>query len=298
MTEPREIDVTTADVTLRVLQWGEQDAPIALCLHGFPDTAHGWRRVAPLLAAAGWRVVAPFMRGYAPSTVSATGVYHVGALMDDALKVLDAVGASGDDVLIGHDWGAIAGAGVAALPDAPFTRAVLMSVPPLAAFRGRVPDRGRLMATLPRQMARSWYIAFNQLPWLPEQSASWLIPRLWRQWSPGYAADEDVALVREAIGAPENWRAALAYYRQTLRGSVPPPPYDALHGHWLSPPLLPVLYLHGTDDGCMTADYTRWSDRVLPDGSHTELVENAGHFLALEQPEIVARHILDFVGRR
>ena len=296
MAAPREIDVTTPDVTLRVLVWGDDDAPVALCLHGFPDTAHGWRKVAPLLVDAGYRVVAPFMRGYAPSSVSSDGSYHVGALMDDALRVLDAVGRTGRDVLIGHDWGAIAGAGLVAVPDGPFARAVIMSVPPLAAFRGRVPDRGRLLAGLPMQMARSWYIAYNQLPWLPDHSASWLIPRLWRQWSPGYAAHEDVALVRAAIGSPENWRAALGYYRQNMRFTTPPPQYADLHRHWLAKPAMPILYLHGADDGCMTADYTRWAQRVLRDGSRIELVADAGHFLQLEQPEVVARHILDFVG--
>ena len=130
MLEPDTIDVATPAVQLRVLSWGPEDAPIALCLHGFPDTAYGWRRVAPMLVDAGWRVVAPFMRGYAPSSLPKDGSYHVGALMDDALRVLDAAGATGRDVIIGHDWGAMAGAGLAAMPDSPFAKAVIMSVPP------------------------------------------------------------------------------------------------------------------------------------------------------------------------
>ena len=52
--------------------------------------------------------------------------------MDDALRVLDAAGPTGRDVFIGHDWGAIAGAGLAAMPDSPFTKAVIMSVPMLS----------------------------------------------------------------------------------------------------------------------------------------------------------------------
>ena len=44
MLEPEAIDVATPAVQLRVQSWGPEDAPIALCLHGFPDTAHGWRR--------------------------------------------------------------------------------------------------------------------------------------------------------------------------------------------------------------------------------------------------------------
>src|SRR5271166_4951822 len=80
MGEPGWVEVQAPAVTLRGLSWEPRDAaagaPIALCLHGFPDTAHGWRLLAPRLAAAGWRVVAPFMRGYAPSTLAAHGSYH------------------------------------------------------------------------------------------------------------------------------------------------------------------------------------------------------------------------------
>ena len=97
MTQPRWIDVTAPEVTLKALSWGQPGNPVALCLHGFPDTAYGWRRVAPRLAAAGWHVVAPFMRGYAPSSIPADGSYHLGALMDDALQVYHAVGSTGRD---------------------------------------------------------------------------------------------------------------------------------------------------------------------------------------------------------
>ena len=298
MREPEWIDVAVPTVQLRALTWGPKDAPIALCLHGFPDTAYTWRRVAPLLVDAGWRVVAPFLRGYAPSSLPSDGSYHVGALMDDALRVLQAAGPTGRDVLIAHDWGAIAGAGLVAMPDSPFAKAAIMSVPMGAAFRplGRVPHFGRLVARIPRQMLDSWYIAYFQLPWLPERSASWVVPRLWRQWSPGLPADEDLRYVGAAIGAPDRWRAALAYYRTAIRGGRPPTHYAELHRHWLSAPRLPILYLHGTDDGC-AEDYTRWIARVVPDGSELALVEQAGHFLQLEQPDVVGRHIVGFVGQ-
>jgi pimeloyl-ACP methyl ester carboxylesterase len=239
------------------------------------------------------------MRGYAPSSVPSDGSHHVGALMDDALRVLDAAGPTGRDVIIGHDGGAIAGTGLAAMPDSPFSKAVIMSVPPAASFRrlGSVLDAGRLIARLPRQLVRSWYIIYFQLPWLPERFASWVVPRLWRQWSPAYDADDDVALVLGAIGAPANWRAALGYYRATMRGSKPPARYAELHQHWLAAPTLPTLYLHGTDDGCASPDYARWVEPVLPEGSHVEIVDGAGHFMQLDRPDVVAGHMLDFVGR-
>ncbi|NOQ60670.1 alpha/beta fold hydrolase [Mycolicibacterium fortuitum] len=298
MSEPRWIDVATPAVQLRALVWGPEDGPVALCLHGFPDTANGWRKVAPVLAEAGWKVVAPFMRGYVPSSIPTDGSYHVGALMDDALRLLEAVGPTGRDVIIGHDWGAMAASGVAALPDNPFGKAVIMSVPPLASFQplGRVPDAGKLLAQLPRQAIRSWYMMYFQLPWLPERSASWVVPRLWKAWSPGYDATQDLRHVDAAIGAPDRWRAALGYYRATVRMSKPPAQYAELHDHWLLPPVLPSLYLHGTDDGCAAPDYARWVQEILPAGSAVNIVEAAGHFLQLDQPEVVAQHIVDFIG--
>ena len=48
---------------------GRGDGPLALCLHGFPDTAHTWRYLLPRLADAGYHAVAPFLRGYAPTSV-------------------------------------------------------------------------------------------------------------------------------------------------------------------------------------------------------------------------------------
>lgn len=283
---------------LKALTWGPAEGPIALCLHGFPDTAYGWRKFAPRLAEAGWRVVAPFMRGYAPSAIPVDGSYHVGALMHDALRVRTAAGGSERDVVIGHDWGAIAATGLAAIPDSPFEKAVIMSVPPSGAFRplGRLPDRGRLAAELSRQLLRSWYISYFQLPFLPERSASWVLPLLWRRWSPGYHAEEDLRHVDAAIGTPESWHAALGYYRATIRNTQPPAQYAELHRYWTQAPRLPTLYLHGHDDGCMTPAFAHWVEPILPPGSDVSIVAHAGHFLQLEQPDRVAESVLAFIG--
>ena len=298
MTEPRWIDVAGPAGNLKALTWGPPDAPIALCLHGFPDTAYGWRKIAPRLVESGWRVVAPFMRGYAPSTIPLDGSYHIGAVMDDALRVRTAAGGTERDVVIGHDWGALAATGLAAMPDSPFAKAVIMSVPPPAAFRpfGRIADRGSLIRRLPRQLLRSWYIMYFQLPWLPERSASWIVPRLWRRWSPGYRAEQDLRHVDAAIGTPQSWRAALGTYRATIRNTRPPARYAELNRRWTEAPILPSLYLHGRDDGCMTPDFTHWVEKVLPAGSEAAIVEHAGHFLQLEQPDKVADLVLAFIG--
>jgi pimeloyl-ACP methyl ester carboxylesterase len=70
--------------------------PLALCLHGFPDTAHTWRHLLPLLAGAGFHAVAPFMRGYAPTAIPADGAYQLGALVADTVALHEVLGGDGD----------------------------------------------------------------------------------------------------------------------------------------------------------------------------------------------------------
>src|SRR5713101_7410361 len=82
--------------------------PLALCLHGFPDTAHTWRHLLPRLADAGFHAVAPFLRGYAPTSVPEEGHYDTGTLALDACELHQALGGTEDAVIIGHDWGAFA----------------------------------------------------------------------------------------------------------------------------------------------------------------------------------------------
>ena len=67
------------------LEWGS-DGPLALLLHGFPDTPRSFDAVAQALAAQGFRVVAPWLRGYAPTAVPADGCYQGGAYVADVLR--------------------------------------------------------------------------------------------------------------------------------------------------------------------------------------------------------------------
>ena len=76
--------VTANGIEFSYLSDGPPDGPLALCLHGFPDTAHTWRHLLPRLAGAGYHAVAPFMRGYAPTPVAPDGRYDTGTLALDA----------------------------------------------------------------------------------------------------------------------------------------------------------------------------------------------------------------------
>ncbi|MDZ7732109.1 MAG: alpha/beta fold hydrolase [Acidimicrobiia bacterium] len=185
---------------------------MALCLHGFPDTAHTWRHLLPRLAEAGYRAVAPFLRGYAPTGVPADGRYQTGVLSADAVALHEALGGDGDAVIVGHDWGAFATYGAAVHEPARWRRVVTAAVPPLAAMADAYFTYD--------QVKRSFYIFFFQTPFadvaVPLNDLEF-VARLWADWSPGYDATEDLAHVRAAIGDPENLTAAIGYYRRDVR---------------------------------------------------------------------------------
>jgi pimeloyl-ACP methyl ester carboxylesterase len=63
-----------------------------------------------------------------------------------------------------------------------------------------------------------------------------------------------------------------------------------------SVPPQPTLYLHGTTDGAIGVEVIGTvTDHVGP-GSELVVVEGAGHFIHLEQPELVNGHILRFLA--
>lgn len=287
-----QIRIDLDDVSLAALTWGPADGPLAVLLHGFPDTAHTWRYLGPALAEQGWQVVAPFLRGYAPSSVPADGRGDVAALVSDTLGIHRKLDGGSDAVLIGHDWGAIATNALAAHEDCPFAQIVALAVPPLAAMGG-----AGALRVLPRQLRNSWYIAFNQLPRLPERYYEPLVTKLWRDWSPGYDASEDLPHILAAMAEPANRRTVIGYYRAMASPFGPPAAYRRWKGAEMQPPRQPLLYLHGADDGCLDPRLATLAEPNLPTGSKVVVVADAGHFLQLEQPEEVNRLILDYLAR-
>lgn len=286
---PDRLTLRLPAVTLEALAWGPPDGRLVVALHGFPDTAHTWRHLGPFLAERGYRVVAPHTRGYAPSEVPPDGCFHVAALMADAAAIPEAVGAD-DAVLVGHDWGAITAHALGAHERSPYERIVAMAVPPLTAMDQRSP---RVLA---RQARNSWYVGFHQLPFLPERFLPREVARLWRDWSPGYDASEDLPLVLAALERPENRRAAVGYYRAIRAPWRVPPAYADWKRTWSGTPVVPTLYLFGADDGCLEPAFADGLAAKLPPGSRVEEVADAGHFLQVEQPAKVNALAADFLA--
>jgi pimeloyl-ACP methyl ester carboxylesterase len=284
------VEIDLPQVSLRALTWGPDDGPLAVLLHGFPDTAHTWRHLGPHLAERGWRVVAPHLRGYAPSGLPRDGSFHVGAIMADTVGIHERLGGDERAVLVGHDWGAIAANALAGHADSPFARVASLAVPPLGALQDFNP---RLLL---KQAPNSWYILFNQLPVLPERAHERLVRKLWRDWSPGYDAREDLRHVLAALAVPGHRSAPFDFYRALVRFWTVPEAYRSWQATLMSLPVVPLLYLHGADDGCMEPGYVALAEGALGDRADCHVVADAGHFLQLEQPDVVNRLVADFVG--
>jgi pimeloyl-ACP methyl ester carboxylesterase len=265
--------------------------PLALCLHGFPDSAHTWRHLLPALAEAGYHAVAPFQRGYAPTGVPADGAYQTGALAADANALHEALGGSGDAVLIGHDWGATATYAAAAHEPSRWRRTVAMSVPPFGAMVSSFFDYA--------QLRRSFYMFLFQTP-LGEAAVAAdgmaFLDRLWADWSPGYDAAADLEEVKACLREPANLTAALGYYRAMFDPSRHVAAYATEQASAGTAGERPVLYLHGSADGCLGVEQAQGVEEHLPPGSRAEIIPGAGHFLHLEEPATVNGLIVEWLA--
>jgi pimeloyl-ACP methyl ester carboxylesterase len=272
--------------------------PLALCLHGFPDSAHTWRHLLPALATAGFRAVAPFMRGYAPTGIAADGAYGIGALAADAVALHEALGGDGDAVLIGHDWGAEAAYPAAAHAPDRWRRLVTLAVPPAGLDPLLFSDYGQLKRFFYLFMFRD-PAGFAQAVVAADGMS--FLDRLWADWSPGYNAGENLARVKECLRDHANLAAAIGYYRAA--GTAPSSGADAEAGRYAAeerairaPVPQPTLYLHGARDGCISADLARGAEDYLSPSSRMIVIEDAGHFLHLEKAAEVNDHILGWVS--
>jgi pimeloyl-ACP methyl ester carboxylesterase len=283
---PAEIRIETPGLTFGALAWGDPGAPLALLIHGYPDTAWTWRHLGPYLAQRGRRAVAPFTRGYAPTDLAPNDRYRVADQVDDVLALHTALGGDGRSVLVGHDWGALATWGVTASDPTRFARYVAMAVPPPASVLKPFTSPRTLGVGL-RQARMSWYFGYNLLPF-SERGLDRVIPKLWRDWSPGYDARDDLRRVFTALDGPGRRRAALRYYRNSLLGGASAT--FGLRGG------APVLYLHGERDGCMQATLAELDPDSRAAGGRFDTLDGVGHFLHLEQPDRVNVLIDDWLG--
>ncbi len=270
-------------VRLHYVEAGE--GPLVLLLHGFPDFWYSWREQIPALAEAGFRVVAPDMRGYNLSDKpSGVGAYRVEALAADVEGLVHHLGAERATV-VGHDWGGIAAYTAAMRHPAVVERLAILNVPH--------PQRMAQGLRRPRQLARSWYVFFFQLPFAPERLTSAgdfsALRRAMRGQvkRPGALTEEDLDRYAEAWGRPGTMTAAINYYRAAARRG----PKEATGR--LQVIEAPVRVIWGERDAALAADLADPSPRWVPN-AETVRIPEAGHWVQADAPGRVNELLIEF----
>jgi len=272
---------------LSARHFGSPDAPLAILLHGFPDTPHTWDGMIPGLLDAGFQVLAPWLRGYTRASADRGARYDLMAVAADIAAWHRMLGAPPAH-LVGHDWGAFAAMILAKRDPRQWLSLTMLAVPPIG--NGFAPDMLRL---LPRQTVLSSYIPVMQsaaAPRLLVRDDAAFVRRLWRRWSPGWTfTDAEFAPTAAVFTDPELAWAATRYYRSLF--TVQRPATRAFHRLLGAPPAaLPTLALAGERDGCMSPDLQAIMSR-LAGATHARL-PGCGHFLQAERPADVAAHLL------
>jgi pimeloyl-ACP methyl ester carboxylesterase len=267
----REEIVRANGIAMNVASGGE--GPVALLLHGFPDTHAVWRKQIDALIQAGYRVVAPDLRGYG-KTEAPEGVanYRLEVLRDDVLALLDAMKI--DRVyLIGHDWGSIIGWQLCLHAPERVERFAALSVGhPAAYVRAGV-----------GQLLMAWYAVVFQLPLISEmmvKAGDLALLKLYR------ADDEQLADWRANFAGRGRITAALNYYRANLK-------LAGAGGSNKTP--TKVLGVWSKGDPALTEAQMRDSAKYVTGGfEYARIDDKVGHWMQLAAPERVNKLLLTF----
>ncbi len=205
-------------VQLHAVTAGPKDGPVVVLLHGFPEFWYGWHKQIEPLAAAGFRVIVPDQRGYNLSN-KPRGVasYALTELVSDVIAIADQLGQQ-KIFLAGHDWGAAVAWSTTLLHPQRIAKLAVLNVPHPSVMR-------RFLSTRARQLLRSWYMFFFQVPWLPEAIFSAFNFRigarsLLRSSQSDTFSPHDLAQYRAAWSQPGALTGMINWYRALFRHRV------------------------------------------------------------------------------
>ena len=191
-------------LTFDVLDEGPRDGTPIVLLHGFPERSSTWRLVSPLLHEAGLRTIALDQRGYSPGArPRRRRDYRMFNLVGDVVALIEEIGEPVH--LAGHDWGAAVGWAVAMRRPDLVRSWTAVSVPHPAAFARAMRRRS--------QRRRSRYMAFFNVPLLPELSARSAGGRFDRSMLKAGMTPDEVARFRREIVEYGALPHALGWYR-------------------------------------------------------------------------------------
>jgi len=277
--------IHTNQIRLHVVQAGPVDGPLVILLHGFPEFWRGWLQQIEPLAAAGYRVVVPDQRGYNLSdTPKEVKAYSLEELGKDVIGLLDALGRQ-ECFLAGHDWGAVVAWYAALTYPERIKKLAIHNVPhPVVMSRN--------IRKNPRQMLKSWYIGFFQIPGL----ADWLVSQndykraaasLTGSSRRGTFNAEDLAEYKKAWKNSGGLTGMINWYRALFR--YPPARFKDIRLH------MPVLVQWGKLDAFLSPELAEASIQLCDQGKLI-VYETASHWVQHEESEAVTKAMLDFFG--
>lgn len=273
-------------LTFEVAEAGEGPR-LALCLHGFPELHYSWRHQIPALAQMGYRVWAPNLRGYG-GTDRPTGkaAYRLENLAADVAALIEASGAE-EVTLIAHDWGAIVAWYFSIKQVRPLKALVILNVPhPLC---------GRREMKNWRQLKKSWYIFFFQLPRLGEKMLgrdhAVPIARIFRDSAVNKHrfTSAEVEPYRAAAARPGALTAMLNYYRALVQL----PDIRAIGDGRVD---VPTLMLWGERDVAIDIRVLDGTDQFVPDLT-VRRFPHASHWVQQDIPDEINAALQEWLSR-
>lgn len=277
--------IQTNNVRLHVAADGEQNAPLVILLHGFPEFWYGWRRQIEPLARAGFRVIAPDQRGYnlsdKPDGIAA---YTIDTLTRDVIGVLDALGRE-KCFLVGHDWGGSVAWWTANKYPERLEKLAVLNTPHHRVF-------AQALRQDLSQRRKSAYIRFFWLRGLPEITLRFanfaLLEYVMRRSAkPNTFSPEDMRRYKTAWVQTGALTAMLNWYRAIRLNRASRPPDPQIH--------VPTLMLMSKQDRFFNWPMAEASIKLCDEG-RLEYFEDSTHWLQHEEAERVNASLVAFFG--
>lgn len=278
-------------------EYGVANAFPVILLHGFPDDAHAYDGVGPMLANAGYRALSVYLRGYGPTRFldrSQPRMAEQAAIGQDVIDFADALNLP-EFAVAGFDWGGRAAAVAAALhPDRVAAAALIGGY----SIQNTVTPGRPSGPEAARRLWYQWYFNTEAGRAGLDQNRRALCELLWREWSPTWAfTPEMYARTAASFDNPDFVDCVIHSYRHRNFNAAGEARFVEIETRLAQrPPLtMPVITVHGGDDafGRPSVEITAGDRAVMPKLLEKRIVHGAGHFVPHERPEPVAQAVVD-----
>ena len=295
MAEPWHFETHTlkSGLKMRIARAGNPAAPLVVMLHGFPECWYAWRHQMRALSDR-FDCVALEMRGYGETDAPVGVMNYTGdKLQADVVDIIAALGRSSAAV-VAHDWGGGIAWGLAIERPESVQRLAILNCPHPARLE-------RAFRSSLRQLMRSWYMFFFQIPRLPE----WLLSRNDYQLMmrglrdntvrKDLFTDEDLAYYRAAFRNPYSITAAINYYRAVFRTALRTSRADRERSRHRKISA-PTLLIWGEQDFALGKELTYGMDDLFSGPFEIKYVPDAGHWVQQEKPDLVNQYLGEFLA--